>query len=235
MNLKENILEIKKFLLNRYKDNLAALLIFGSVNTGQFHNGKSDIDHMILLKKLKGLNAEKELKFLYSKLKGIGFSSQYFNDLQGIKNYIRSRKSFATYLVIATKDGSRVIYTTPEFERLRTYLKKHPLTRKEIQEQIKKKDKVELDGYFANLKGYHLSKQLMCHLRRKLQVMNYFKNKKIVFDYYACLDKVKLEKKEKEKLKKLYSAYKKRENLSKKDVDYYTSLARKFTQTIIEN
>jgi len=229
-----HIQKIKDFLLDRYKNNLAAILIFGSVNTGQFQEGKSDIDHMIFLKKLNGLNIDEELKFLNNKLKQENFASQYFNDLGGLKNYIKKRKSFSTYIVVVGGDASKIVYTTPEFEKTRDYLKKHPLTKKEIQEFIREKDKFELGGCFENIKGYDLSKQLMFHLRRKLQVMNYFKTKKLIFDYHICLDNTNIDSEEREELEKLYKTYEKREGLSKKEIDYYTILAREFTKKIIQ-
>ena len=68
MTLEKHLKKIKNFLLDRYKDNLAAILIFGSANTGQWEEGISDIDHMIFLKKLNGLNLNKESKFLFKEL-----------------------------------------------------------------------------------------------------------------------------------------------------------------------
>lgn len=235
MKLEDNIKTIKDFLLDRYRDNLAAILIFGSVNTGHFKDGKSDIDHMIFLKKLNGLNIENELKILYNKLKKYNFASQYFNDLDGIKNYIHKRKSFSTYITIVSKDGSKTVYTTPEFEKTRGYLKKHPMTKKEIREFIQEKDKFELEGYFRQIKGYDLTKALTSHLRRKLQILNYFKTRKLIFDNHTCLTNINLNKKEMEKLEKLYETYKKRQKLSNKEFDYYRDLAREFTEKIIQS
>ncbi len=136
MTLETNIQKIRNFLLERYQNNLAAILIFGSANTNHFRDGESDIDHMIFLKRLNGIDINEEIKFLFERLKSENFASQYFNDLQGVKDYIRNRKSFSTYITIVSKDGSRTIYTTPEFERTREWLRKHPLTRVEIEQQI---------------------------------------------------------------------------------------------------
>ena len=46
--------------LRRYKENLAAILIFGSYTTGKFVLGKSDIDAIILFKWRDNLDFEKE-------------------------------------------------------------------------------------------------------------------------------------------------------------------------------
>jgi len=235
MDLEDNIQKIRSFLLNRYKNNLAAILIFGSANTNHFKEGQSDIDHMIFLKRLNGLNIDEELKILFEKLKQQNFASQYFNDLEGLKDYIKKRKSFSTYIVIVGGDGSKTVYTTPEFEKTREYLRKNPFTRKEIQEQIKEKDEFELDGYFKKIGGYDLSKALMSHLRRKLQIINYFKTGRLIFDYHTCLDNTDFDKEERERLEKLYKIYEKREKLSKRDIDYYTNLAKEFTKRIIQS
>ncbi len=233
MKLENNIQKIKDFLLDRYKNNLAAILIFGSANTGHFKKGESDIDHMIFLKKLNGLNVNKEIKFLLDKLKSENFATQYFNSLKGVKDCIKERKSFSTYITIVSKDGARTIYTTPEFENTRKYFNRHPLTRKEIQEQIKEKDDFELHGYFQKIKGYNLTKSIMAHLRRKLQVINYFKTDKLIFDYEICLKNININKTEREKLKKLYDIYQKRKSLSEKEIGCYKSLAEEFSERII--
>lgn len=51
--LENSLRNIKNFILRRYKDNLAALIVFGSANTGHFREGESDIDTMIFLKNKK--------------------------------------------------------------------------------------------------------------------------------------------------------------------------------------
>lgn len=232
MSLENNIQIIRNFLLERYKNNLAAILIFGSANTNHFRDSKSDIDHMIFLKRLNGIDISEEIKFLFDRLKTENFASQYFNDLQGLKDYIKNRKSFSTYITIASKDGSRTVYTTPEFERTREYLRKHPPTKEEIKEHLKEKDEFELNGYFRKIKGYDLTKALMSHLRRKLQVMNYFQTGGLIFDYTACLNNREINQEDTKKLEKLYKTYEKRATLVDEEIDYYRNLAREFTNRI---
>lgn len=126
MSLENSLERIRASLFDRYRDNLAAILIFGSANTGNFIEGKSDIDTILLLKKRDKLNLEKETEFLLKTLKSENFATQYFNTVNGLKKYIRKRTSFSTYITIIAKDGSRVLYSTPEFERTKTWLVKHP-------------------------------------------------------------------------------------------------------------
>ena len=230
MSLQKSLKEIKRLLLKRYKKNLAAILVFGSANTGHFVGGESDIDHMIFLKRLHNLNLTKESKFLFENLRKYHFSTQYFNTLKGIKEYIKKRKSFSTYVTIVSDDGSRIIYSTLEFEKTKEWLLKHPFKKQEIKDSIKEKDKFELEGYFREIKDYELTKGLMSHIKRKLQIMNYFKTGKLIFDYDKCIKNINPE--NKEELNNLYEVYKQRGKLSKKEIDYYYKLARELTRRI---
>ncbi len=215
MGLEKHLENIKNFLLKRYQDNLAAILIFGSVNTGHFIEGKSDIDHIIFLKKLNGLDLNKETEFLLEKLKKEYSATQYFNSLEGFKDYIRKRKSFSTYITIVSGDGSRVIYSTPEFEKFRKNLKRNPLTQEDLIKYIKEKDEFELRGYFNKIRGYNLTKSMMAHIRRKMQIINYLKNKSFIFDYEKCLRNMKVDEEEKRTIKN-YIVFIKKERVYQK-------------------
>ena len=97
---------------------------------------------------------------------------------------------------------------------------------------VTEKDKVELDGYFKEIKNFELTKALMSHIRRKLQVIHYFKTGKLVFDYDKCLNNTDLSDNEKEKLMFLYKTYEKGGRLSKKQIDGYFDFAKQFTERI---
>jgi len=90
-------------------------------------------------------------------------------------------------------------------------------------------------GYLRKIKGFALTKGLSSHIRRKLQIINYFENKKIVFDYEKCLSDVILEKEQKDKLKKLYNYYIKRKRLPKKETQDYYEIAEKLAKRIAHN
>lgn len=230
MSLENNLQNIKKFLLERYKTNLAGILIFGSANTNHFVDGKSDIDHMIFLKRKNKLDFNKEIGFLIRALKPYHFATQYLHTLTGIKKYIQERKSFSTYITIVSNDGSRIIYSTPEFEKTKEWLLKHPFKKQEIKNIVREKDKFELDGYFKDIKDYELTKGIMSHIRRKLQIRNYLKTGKLIFDYNKCIKNINP--KNKKELNNLYKVYKQRGKLSKEEVDYYYTLARELTEKI---
>lgn len=227
--------KIRNFLLERYKDNLAGVLIFGSANTGHFKHGESDIDTIIFLKEKKDLDFKQEINYLLEALKSERFATQYFFSLDSVKEYIKNRTSFSTYITIVSKDGSKILYSTPEFEKTKKYLLENPTSKSSIKEYIKEKDKFELEGYFKELKGFNLTKSLFNHLRRKLQILNYFKTKNLIFDYEKCINNLDLSKKVKNKLDILYEYYKNREELSEKEIIIYYSLALKLTGMINAN
>src|SRR3989338_3085112 len=211
MDLEKSINNIREFILHRYKDNLAALLVFGSANTGHFKEGKSDIDTMIFLKEWKALKREQERKLLLEKLRKYSFNTQYFHTLESIKEYIQNRTSFSTYIVIVSQDGSRILYSTPEFEKTKKFLIENPPTKESIKGYVREKDKFELDGYIKNETDFKRARSFFAHFRRKLQIINYFETEELIFDYNACLANISLPKKEKTELNKLYEIYEKRE------------------------
>ncbi|MEK6859952.1 MAG: nucleotidyltransferase domain-containing protein [Nanoarchaeota archaeon] len=233
--INESFEKIKNFLLKRYKNNLAGILIFGSANTGHFKHGESDIDTMIFLKEKRNLDFKKEINYLLESLKSKRFATQYFFSLDSLKDYIKDRVSFSTYITIISKDGSKILYSTPEFEDTKIYLLKNPPSKESIKKYIKEKDQFELKGYFKNIKGFSLTKALFAHLRRKLQILNYFKTKNLVFDYEGCMNNLDLTQEIKKKLNLLYRYYNDRKELSEKEINMYYSLASELANIINNN
>lgn len=233
MTLKKSLTKIKEFLLNRYRDNLAGVLLFGTANTGEFREGKSDIDTMIFVKKQDRLNIDNEIKFLLDALKSERFATQYFNTLKGIVDYIKNRNSFSTYITILGEGGSRILYSTPEFEKTKERLRKNPPSQENLKKYIKEKDKFELEGYFKDIKGFKLTKALFAHLRRKLQIMNYFRTWELVFDYQKCMGNLDLPSNQREELNSLYQDYSNRKSLTKPKVEKYYNLSKQFTNKIV--
>ena len=234
MALEESLTHIREFLLDKYKDNLAGILLFGTANTGEFKEGKSDIDTMIFIKEQRGLNIADEIKFLIDALKSERFATQYFHTLEGIIQYIRERSSFSTYITIVGEDGSRTLYSTPEFEETRQKLRENPPSKEDLKKYIKKKDEFELEGYFRDNKGFKLTKDLFAHIRRKLQIMSYFRTGKLLFDYNKCADNLGLSATEREGINSLYNAYSNRVSLAEPEVENYYNLAKQFTGRIIK-
>ncbi len=230
MSLKKDTSTIKRFLLDRYKNNLAAILIFGSANTGHFVKGKSDIDIIILLKKKDKLNFEKEKEDLFKKTRPFNWSIVHFKTLKEYGEHIYKEASWSSWITVIL--GSEKIYSTKEFLKFKNELIKRPISKKKLKEYLDDKDDVEIKGYFKRLNGYDLTKSLMSHLRRKLQIITYFKTQKLIFGYEKCLEKNKLTELEKGCLEKLWNFYIKRKRLTKEQVKYYTNLAEELTKTI---
>lgn len=235
MKLEESLTKIKEFLLDRYKDNLAGILLFGTANTGEFREGKSDIDTMIFVKEQRELNIEEEIKFLIEALKSNRFATQYFHTLEGIAKYIKERSSFSTYITIVGKDSSRTLYSTSEFEETRKNLGKNPPSKENLKKYIERKDEFELDGYFKDIEDFKLTKALFAHLRRKLQIMNFFKTGELVFDYKRCMSNLDFSANERKQLDSLYSDYSDRTFLTKQKVEEYSNLARQLTNMILKD
>ena len=91
-----------------------------------------------------------------------------------MKRFLKKRNSWSTYITIVSDESSRILYSTPEFEVTRNWLKKHPPSKKGLKEYIKRKDNIELEGYLRKAKDFILTKALVSHLRRKLQIINYY-------------------------------------------------------------
>lgn len=227
MTLRNDLRNIKKILLERYKNNLAAILVFGSANTGQFIDGESDIDTIILLKNPGDLDLEREKKFLSKKAELINWSIIHFRTLKDYKNHIYNEGSWSSW--ITTINGSKRIYSTSEFEKFRRELIKNPVPRKKLFKYLKNKDRFELTK-MKRLGGWNSTKWAFSHIRRKLQILNYFKTEKLIFDYDACV--YNLNPDDKQELNQLCQKYKQREKLSKKEINYYYNLARELTKML---
>ena len=180
---KKQLAKVKRTLVKRYGKNLAAILVFGSANTGKFYQGKSDIDTIILLKSKEGLNFEEEIILLSDKLKKINFTTQYFHTLRSIKDQILKRKSWGAFIVIASRDGSLLLHSTPEFQKLKQWFRKHPFKKKDCLVYLQEKNRTDVNGYFKKRKGSELTKSIACHIRKQLQILNFLKNGLLVYDY----------------------------------------------------
>lgn len=229
---KKSLVRIKRTLTKRYGKNLAAVLVFGSANTGKFKSGKSDIDTIILLKNKEGLNFEEEIILLSDKLKKLNFATQYFHTLRSIKDQILKRKSWGVFITIASRDGSLVLYSTPEFQKLKQWFRKHPLKKKDCLKYLQEKNKTDVNGYFKKRKGYELTKSIMAHIRKQLQILNFLRNGLLVYNYKECLDYLNLAKNDNKKLLVLYDKYEKRASLKKSEVDAYYDYFRKLNGMI---
>ena len=233
MSLENSLENIKRFLKKRYKDNLAAIVVFGSANTGHYKDGESDIDLILLLKSKKRLNMEEERESLFEDFEKENAKIIHFKTLSNYEKHIYKKGSWSSWITII--DGSKKIYSTPEFQKFRKRLIFKPIPKKKLIEYLKTKDRFELEGYLKKEKGFVLTKGLFSHIRRKLQIINYFENQDIIFDYERCLDNINLVNDKKRKLEKLYSYYNKRKSLPKNGIKNYYKTAKDLTKRILKD
>ena len=216
--------------LNRCGKNLATILIFGSCNTGNFIAGKSDIDLIILLKNNNGIKlqaAEDLLKHVdFADLK---ISIAHFRTLDNYKSHIYSEGTWSSWITVI--NGSKVIYSTKEFEQFKESLKNNPIPNNILAEYLIHKDKIELDGYFTRSEGEDLTKAYFSHMRRKLQILNYLQNNEIEFDYTICLDNLK-DLEDSTKLNQLIEFYNSRKGLNNKEAKEFYQIAKTLTNKI---
>ena len=224
--------KIVKTSLKRYDGNLAAILIFGSYNTGHFVPGKSDIDSIILFKKDGNLDEEEKINLGNSiRKQDVPISIIHFKTLKGYEEHIYHKGSWSSWITVIR--GSKPIYSTEEFENFRKRLMENPIPKEKLEEYLRHKDEFELEGYFKDRDLWDKTKGLYSHFRRKLQIMNYYFGNNLEFDFDKCLKNFS-EIKEKEKLEYLAGLYKRRESLSKDEAKEYIAMAKKFTNKIIE-
>ncbi len=228
MKLKKSLNKIEKFVRLRYGRNLAGLLVFGSVVSGDFVEGKSDIDVMILLKDKEGLNFEEEILELSDELGSSGFVCQYFHTLRSIKDYVLKRKSWGVFVVIASEDGAFVLFSSKGFKSLKDWFKSHPLTKNDCVYYLKEKQKTDVNGYFKERKGFEFTKSIFAHIRKQLQMLNFFKSGKLLFDYEKCLRGIEGDC----ELKELYERYKNRKGLSVSEGKVYYDYIRKLNNEV---
>jgi len=70
-----------KYCENKFENNLAAILIFGTYNTGPFVKGVSDVDTIILFKQQNDLDFKKEQAELRNKFISINLSILHFRTI----------------------------------------------------------------------------------------------------------------------------------------------------------
>ena len=113
MSLNDSLNKIKEFLIDRYKDNLAGVLIFGTANTGEFKEGESDIDTIILFKDKSKLNLIEEKEFLLNQFSKENLSILHFRTIENYEEHIYEKGSWASWITVI--DGSKKLYTTNDF------------------------------------------------------------------------------------------------------------------------
>lgn len=133
---------VDRCLLN-YDRNLAAVLIFGSYNIGPFKNGSSDLDTIILLKKDKNIDFEKETDDLSRLLKDLNIALHHFRTIDNYKEHIYDKGSWSSWITVIC--GSKIAYSTPEFEKFRKELAEKSIEKGKLIEYLEHKDKTDYE------------------------------------------------------------------------------------------
>jgi len=216
--------------LKRYNGNLGAVLIFGSYNTGNFISGKSDVDLIILFKEKNNMKFQAEQDFLcHKEFANIPVSIIHFRTLDDYKEHIYEEGSWSSWITCII--GSKTIYSTTEFEEFKKFLSENPIPKQDLLDYLKNKDEIELNGYFKKLNGWDLTKAYFSHLRRKLQILNYFEGHKLEFDYSSCLNNLRniLNHNEFDEISLMYSN---RSKMNKSKSKKFYALANELTKVI---
>ena len=236
-NLEKRIIDS---CLERFDNNLAAILIFGSYNTGQFVEGVSDIDMIILFKEESSFDFEKERYELGNNLADINPKIVHFRTINDYEKHIYEEGSWSSWITVIR--GSRAIYSTNEFDNFRNRLLNNPIPKEKLLKYIKRKDNCELEeklfirGNNEKRTEWQLTKWLFLHIRRKLQILNYYIGNKLEFDYKKCLDNLRNIKgiENENMLKKLGELYGSRRVLKNEEIEAYLNVAKSLTNSIIK-
>jgi len=234
MALENSLNTIREHIVNRYGDNLAALLLFGSANTGNYKEGKSDIDTLIFIKEKGNLDFGEEIGSLVGELSSEKLAVQNMETLEGVKKYIQENNGWGVYTAIMAKGGSRTLHSTGEFEELKKELKDNPFKKQGISNYLQRKLETDVNGYFKKLEGWDVTKAFFSHTRRLLQMTHYLTNGELIFDYHDCLKELGFEENETKNLKQLARAYDERRVLSDEEKNSYNEFSEKLTKGILK-
>ena len=130
-------------------------------------------------------------------------------------------------------NGCLVLVSSSEFESLKDWFRKNPLDKNDCIKYLYGKNKRDVNGYFKKVKGYELTKSLMAHIRKQLQMLNFLKNGGFIYDYEDCLNNSSLAEDDAGKLKILYNKYESRGGLGK-SADNYFDYIKKLNKMIKE-
>jgi len=219
----------------RYGENLAAIVIFGSYVLGLYKEGKSDIDSIILIKERAGIeDLAAEGTRLFQEMTEERLSVQEFNVLFEYEADLYERGRFTSWATMQKQKGCEVAYKTREFEEFLERLKRKPLEKGKVLKTVREKDDFDLKVYLGEAEGFRKTVCLFGHLRRKLQILNYYTDNQLEFDYDDCLRSVfnLLDREDVKKLENLNGKYKSRQILDKDGVEEYVALSKRMTPIV---
>ncbi len=227
----ENKLENKiiHFCKNKYKNNLAAVLIYGSYFTGNYKENESDLDLIILLKSIPP--KEKDKGELIKKIPSLKLFIHHLKTIKDYKKEIYEKGSWSSWIVL-TK-GSKIIFSSKEFIDFQKSLINYPINKNKLMKFIIEKDNFDLNIDLPKKSGWPATKMIFAHIRRKLQILYFYKKNQIEPDFGVCLSSLNIH--YNEKLKLLNKYYLKRDLISNKEITNYVIISKNLTKTLIKN
>ncbi len=178
-----------------FKDELVAIVIYGSYIWDYFDKEKSDYDLFVIFKD----KTPRKRKHISKKFKRVAL--QYFCNIDDIKRYILEGH-WAIYITLLK--GSKVLFKTKYYNKLIQHIRNMPHFKNNNILGIERKR-----GYIRNVlikkKGYSAIKWTLPELRKRLQLLTYIKKDKIIWDLNKNirLNKKFLNKEESDFIKKL--------------------------------
>lgn len=215
---------------SQFGTNLAGIIIFGSYNEGPYREGESDVDVFVLLHKFDKLDLAKEKSILTNSGEQIRLSVQQLTTLEELKDRIYREGSWSSWITLIC--GSKHIYKTEEFEDFVKEIKEKNIPAENLINYVKHKDELELRGYLGKTIGWDLTKGIYSHIRRKLQILNYYTTKKLEFSYVSCLTNTKFTEEERKILTWLSEMYSARESLTPEAAKMYFDISKDLTSQI---
>ncbi|MBS3174263.1 nucleotidyltransferase domain-containing protein [Candidatus Woesearchaeota archaeon] len=210
-----------------FKNNLMAIVIYGSYTYGYFDKKKSDYDVFVIFKN----KIPMEKNYLAKKFKKV--SLQYFCTSDQLIEKIRH--GYWTIYITLLK-GSKVLYFSKDYS---LFLKQisHINFLEEIfdiigMEYIERKRMKILN----NLKGFKAAKWCLAEIRKRLQLLTYIRKCKLIWDFNktVSINKDLFDKKEKQFLNALYKKVMLRKtDFSDYEKEFTLKLVKKLDEELI--
>ncbi|OGY49616.1 MAG: hypothetical protein A3B89_02995 [Candidatus Buchananbacteria bacterium RIFCSPHIGHO2_02_FULL_40_13] len=227
---------LKKFIeyyKEKYKDNLSAIIIYGSYAWGYFDSKKSDYDLIVLFKEELPTTKEKAEKEIRKKFPKV--SLQYFKTWEEMTNYAHLGH-FTSYITLL-KSG-KVLYAKKDYKKFLKKLRKINLFEKAFDiAAIEGKTLFEINVIKKN-KKYKAAKYSLPAIRKRLQLLTFIRTKKLIWNLNRNLRKNKniLAKEERDFIKLLNKRVKSRsDTFTKKDRERSIKLIHKINKEIMLN
>jgi len=225
---------LKKFIdycKDKYKDNLFAIVIYGSYAWGYFDKKSSDYDVFIIFKNGTPKNkklAQKEFNKLFPKI-----SLQYYCTAEELINKVREGH-WSIYITLLK--SAKVLYKAKGYRKFLRRLKKINFIEQLLDTAaMEYKVKFEID-VLKKIKGYKAAKWALPSIRKRLQLLAYIRKKKAIWDIkkVAKINKDILTQEEIKFIIDLDKRVKKRENsFTKQDKKIAISIVEKLSNSVL--